>query len=333
MRAIKFEKTGALTELKLQELPQPSIKVNEVLVEIHAAAVNPSDVKNVLGMMPHTTLPRIPGRDFAGVVVAGQESLVGMEVWGTGGELGFTRDGTHAEYIILPVDGVKPKPKTLSMEAAAAVGVGMVTAGVGLMRSKLKPGETLLALGATGAVGSAALQIARWKGVKTIGTIRKASDEELVKKQGVDTVINLGVEDLKTAVLTATNGTGVDVIFDTVGGSMFEQCLDLLGKGGRIIEISTPANQRQVSFNLFDFYRRDLQLIGVNSLFLDVVACAEILEQLTTEIEAHGFQPKIAEIMPLEKAIAAYELVENNQTQGKVIISPKTLDKGFKPLV
>lgn len=322
MRAIQFQKTGSLSELKSQELPQPTLTSDEVLVEIHASAVNPSDVKNVLGMMPHTTLPRTPGRDFAGVVVEGPSHRVGTEVWGTGGELGFTRNGTHAQYIVLPKDAVRPKPEALSMQAAAALGVGYVTAWLGLMNAELFPGETLLVIGATGAVGSAALQMAHWKDAHTIGTVRRDEQKRLAEQLGAETVINLKQQALKEAVLEATQGKGADVIFDTVGGTLFHQCLTALAPGGRLIEISTPPKERQVCFDFFDFYRQEFQLFGVNSLHLDSKACADILGKLNSDIESKLFPPLIAASYPLEETIQAYEQVKNRSSVGKIIITP-----------
>lgn len=133
--------------------------------------------------MEHTTLPRTPRRDFAGVVVEGPENLVGTEVWGTGGDIGFTRDGSHAQYIVLPKEAVRPKPSTLSMEEAGSAGVTYVTAWLSVIEAGgLVAGETLLVIGATGGVGSAAMQIAKWKGARVIGTIRRESDREHAKK-------------------------------------------------------------------------------------------------------------------------------------------------------
>ena len=115
MRALRFEKTGSLDDLTLQEVPTPGLDPGEVLVQVKAAAINPSDVKNVLGKMHITTVPRIPGRDFAGVIVEGPAALTGKSVFGTGGDLGFRRDGSHAEYVKLPATGVLPLPANLSL--------------------------------------------------------------------------------------------------------------------------------------------------------------------------------------------------------------------------
>jgi NADPH:quinone reductase len=124
MRAMRFEAFGDPSVLEVAEVPAPTIDEKAAaLVRVMAASINPSDVKNVAGAMKQTTLPRIPGRDFAGVVDAGPAEWIGAEVWGTGGDVGFTRDGTHAEMIAVPVASLRRKPDTLSLDEAASVGV------------------------------------------------------------------------------------------------------------------------------------------------------------------------------------------------------------------
>src|SRR5215217_8420009 len=124
MQAILIERFGDPSELlRPVEVPRPDPGEGEVLVEVHAAAVNRSDVLNARGSFLFTTLPRIPGRDFAGVVVEGPQELLGKEVWGTGGgDLGFIRDGSHARYLAVPANAVALKSSTLSLEEAAASG-------------------------------------------------------------------------------------------------------------------------------------------------------------------------------------------------------------------
>ena len=113
MRALRIERKGDLSGLKEATVDKPLPGQGEVLVRVEAAAINPSDVKNVLGKMLQTTLPRTPGRDFAGVVEEGPAGLVGRPVFGTGGNLGFLRDGSHAEYLTVPVEAVIPRPDNL----------------------------------------------------------------------------------------------------------------------------------------------------------------------------------------------------------------------------
>jgi NADPH:quinone reductase len=128
MRAIRFEAFGDPSVLEVVEAAAPAADERTALVRIMAASINPSDVKNVAGAMTQTTLPRIPGRDFAGVVEAGPVEWIGAEVWGTGGDTGFTRDGTHAELIAVPIASLRRKPDTLSFDQAASVGVNYMAA-------------------------------------------------------------------------------------------------------------------------------------------------------------------------------------------------------------
>ncbi len=325
IHAIRFEHFGQPDQLQLQELTIPELSPDEVLVKIHAAAINPSDVKNVSGNMENTTLPRTPGRDFAGIVVEGPENLIGTEVWGTGGDIGFTRDGTHGEYIVLPKGAIRPKPRNLSMEQAGSIGLTFVTAWLSVMdAAQLEAGETLLVIGATGGVGSAAMQIAKWKGAQVIGTVRRESDRELAQKFKADVVVNLGDEELQKAVFAATEGKGANVILDTVGGSMVEKCLEVLAHKGRLTEISAPAKEPRVSFDLRDFYHREARLFGVDSRVQGVSGCAPILEALTPGFEANAFLPPSAiESYALEDAVKAYEQVLNRSTSSKVVLAPK----------
>src|ERR1700681_280962 len=140
MRALKYYQTGSLDDLRVEEVTVPIPAEGEVLVEVKAAAINPSDIKNVQGKMQETTVPRIPGRDFAGTIVKGPDELLGQSVFGSGGNLGFGRDGSHAEYLTIPVTAVIPLPKNLSFEQAAGIGVAYITAwgGVGKAAPKQK---------------------------------------------------------------------------------------------------------------------------------------------------------------------------------------------------
>jgi NADPH:quinone reductase len=172
MRAIRFRAFGDPSVLELAEVATPAADKATALVRVMAASINPSDVKNVAGAMTQTTLPRIPGRDYAGVVEAGPAEWVGASVWGTGGDTGFTRDGTHAELIAVPVASLRRKPDTLSFDQAASVGVNYLAAWCGVEAAGLKAGETMLLIGAGGGVGGAAAQIAQRLGARVIGADR-----------------------------------------------------------------------------------------------------------------------------------------------------------------
>jgi NADPH2:quinone reductase len=315
VRALRFGGFGGFEQLRVEELPDPLPKTGEVIVRVRAASLNPSDTKNVLGRMEGTTLPRTPGRDFAGVVVRGPAELLGQDVWGTGGDVGFTRDGTH---------GVRPKPKNLSFEEAATAGVAFVAAWIGLVEAAhVQAGEWVLATGAAGSVGSAVAQIAKWKGGFTIGADRTALSAELQRHYALDQyVIADSANEYKSlvdAVRQFTNGRGADVTFDAVGGPLFEPCLRSLGQHGRQVNITSVGNRR-VSFDLLDFYHRQLTLVGVDTRAYDTSASARILERLTPGFEDGTLKPApIARRFGLDEAGEAYRAVDSGSLKGKAV--------------
>ena len=161
------------------------------------------------------------------MVEAGPAEWIGAEVWGTGGDTGFTRDGTHAELIAVPVASLRRKPDTLSFDQAASVGVNYMAAWCGIEAAGLKAGETVLLIGAGGGVGSAAAQIARRLGARVIGADRHAPHPDAPIHAIAEKLI-IGAEDLPAEVRAATGGKGADVVFDLVGGVMFRSAVNSL---------------------------------------------------------------------------------------------------------
>ena len=144
MRVIQFSEFGDPSQLQLVERPDLKADASTAIVRVVAASVNPSDVKNVAGRMQQTTLPRVPGRDYSGVVVEGPAEWIGQEVWGTGGDVGFTRDGSHAELIAVPRSSLVRKPASLSHEQAGSAGVTFVTAWCAVSEyAQLQASETI----------------------------------------------------------------------------------------------------------------------------------------------------------------------------------------------
>jgi len=322
MRALKFHQTGSLDDLRFEEVSPPTPGPGEVLIQVKAAAINPSDIKNVQGKMHETTVPRIPGRDFAGMIVKGPDELLGQSVFGSGGNLGFGRDGSHAEYVAVPVTAVIPLPKNLSFEQAAGIGVAYITAWAALVNAaQIQAGETALILGTTGAVGSAAARIARKLGARVIGTARKAADIPPASVIPVDDWIDLQAIDLATGVRRLTNGRGADILFDVVGGALFEQCLSALAWRGRQVAISSSPEAR-VSFNLVNFYHNESRLLGVDSLKLTFEETAEILRRLTPGIESGIFPAPRVEIFSLEEGPRLYRDIAESKFKGKPILVP-----------
>ncbi len=148
MKALRFYAfADNLQNLSVEQMSDLPVHPGEAKIKIVAACVNPSDVKNAQGHIPATTLRRTPGRDFAGIVIDGPENLLNTQVWGSGGDIGFIRDGSHAEFLVIPAEAVSPKPRNLSFEQASCVGVNFLTAYQGLFRcANLKQGETLLVM-------------------------------------------------------------------------------------------------------------------------------------------------------------------------------------------
>jgi NADPH:quinone reductase len=320
MRALRIEKFGPPADLQVRNIEKPQASAGQVLLEVRSAGLNPSDVKNVAGAMKQTTLPRTPGRDVAGIVVEGPASLKDAEVWATGGALGFTIDGSHAEYVLLPEAAVRRKPDSLSLEQAGAIGVPFVTAWLALVRAAaIRAGETVLIVGASGAVGSAAAQIAKWKGARVIGADRRKPAKSLA-----DESIDTSVEDLRESVLRLTGGKGADLAFDTVGGPLFEPCLKSLCMDGRQVEISSSGDRR-VSFDLIDFYHHQLTLHGVDSLGCDISQSAYILDQLKPGFDSGALAPPVTEVFSLARAKEAYETVAARKAESKLIIAPQAL--------
>ena len=322
MRALRFEKTGALDELKLGDVSQPVPASGEVLVQIKAAAINPSDVKNVLGKMHETSVPRTPGRDFAGIVVEGPQEWVNQKVFGSGGNLGFGRDGTHAEFAVIPLIAINSMPRNLSFEQSAALGVAYMTAWAAIVTTaKIQPGETILITGTSGAVGGAAAKIAMKHGARVVGTSRKAAEIPGLKNPAVAQWVGLDAGELSASVFAATEGKGVDVVFDVVGGAMFEPCLRSLALRGRHIAIASNPDPR-VSFNLVDFYHRESRLLGVDSVKLSFQESADILRGLTPGIEDGTFPPPVLKPRSFADFAEAYRLVGEGKVKEKQILIP-----------
>jgi NADPH2:quinone reductase len=320
MKALYFQATGSLDQLIIKELARPTPNAEEVLVQIRAAAINPSDPKNVLGKMPETRPPRVPGRDFSGVVVEGPAPWLGKEVLGTGGALGFGRDGTHAEFAAIPIAALVEKPKSLGFEAAAALGLSYLTAWSALVTAgQVLPSDTVLVLGATGAVGSSAVKIARHRGVRRIiGTLRSETERSRASAVPAHDWVVLDKNPLPGGLLALTNGRGADLILDVVGGAGFEATSQCLAHRGRHLTIAS--NPPQVSFSLVDFYHREGRLIGVDTLKLSHVESADILREIIPLVDGGVLTIPDFDAITLDQAIPAYRAVLAGTVKKKQVI-------------
>lgn len=304
MKALRFNASGSLDQLHLAEIEMPAPSAGDVLVRVSAGGLNTSDVSNVLGKHPYTTLPRTPGRDFSGVITQGPDHLIGSEVWGTGKEFGFTRDGSHAEFIVAPADGVAPKPRSLSFEQAAACGVPLITAWTALERCQVTRGSRLLVLAAGGGVGGMAASLGQWLGAEVTAAVRNPEQAAALEARGI-AVARLLPEVPVARALGSRLGTGFDVVFDA-SGALLADAIPLIAPFGRVAVIVSHGDG-SVNVPVRDLYRRAGCIIGVNSLLYGAVECARMLARLGAAFDAGELAPPRAiDVRPLQLGAGAY---------------------------
>lgn len=289
-------------------------------MKVCAATVNPVDIGNLAGKVQFASgaaavgPPRTAGRDYAGVVVRGLEHLVGQEVWGAAGQLAVGRPGTQADYVVVPAESVRAKPAAPSFAEATAVGISSTAAWLSLSeRADVQAGETVLV---SGAVGRTATDIAHWRGARVIGADRKVADD-----LRADVVVDTSKDDLVTAVLDATSGSGVEAALDTVGGALFDPVLATLRHGGRSVVISS-AGSPVASVNVLDLYRNERSVSGVSTLDLSLVKAAGILDILCHGFGSGALRAPPTVTFPLGEATAAYKKVLSGTSGTKVVLLP-----------
>jgi NADPH:quinone reductase len=298
--------------------PEP----NEVVVEVKAAGVNRSDVKAATGQMPYAVFPRTPGRDFAGIVVGGPLEWLGREVFGSSGDLGIRRDGTHASHVIVEAAALVEKPAALSMEEAAGIGVPFVTAIEGFRRARMPTAqETVLVFGVNGKVGQAAAQIAAWQGAKVIGVVRKDEGYEGHASASLE-IINSATTDVAARVRELTDGKGAQIVFNTVGSPYFQAAHKSLALDGRQVLIATI--EKLVQFDILEFYRGRHTYVGIDTLGFSSIASAEVLKVglagfASGQLKPYPIAPSA--IYPFSDARAAY-LAASGLSRDRVILKP-----------
>lgn len=297
--------------LSLENIGMPRIKKGELLIKIRAAGINPSDKLNAAGGFPYTTYPRVPGRDFAGTVVDGSPNIIGRDVFGTSGNtLGFTKDGTHAEFCVIPEASLAEKPSNISFAQAATIGVPWTTASICLRRGHAQPTDVVLVLGATGSVGSAVSQLALTKGCKVI----------TASKQDVSD-INILHDASLSRVKELTGGKGPDVVVDTTGDpGLMQAALGVLSHGGRLVFIAAPrSGSTDFTFDMKSLYRQEQSIVGCNSLSYSLEDMAAELRAIALLFQSGQLVPTAEEELiqvDLESAIDVYKA----SSRGKYII-------------
>lgn len=309
MRAVTYHRFGEPDVLAVEELPAPVPKPGEVAVRVHAAGLNPKDVlvrKGKFERMSGRGFPRIPGYDFAGVIEAApsdSDLSPGDEVYGM---VQSWRGGTCAEVVCLPADELAPKPSKLSMVEAAGAPLAALTALQALRDElKLQAGDRLLINGASGGVGSFAVQIARMLGARVVAVCSQRNIERM-KTLGAHEVVDY------EAVDPLTTGP-YDLVFDVFGNRPYSQSRRALRKGGRYCTtVPRPGAILAEALGRLGLQRRR-RLVVVQSRRRD-------LEVLTDWFQGGHMVSSIDRALPMEAAAEAHAYIETKRAQGKVVL-------------
>jgi NADPH:quinone reductase-like Zn-dependent oxidoreductase len=342
MRAVTIREHGGPEVLRVEELPEPEVGPGQVRVRVGAVALNHVDLWVRKGL-PHLKLayPFLLGADVAGTVDAlgaGVEGIaVGDEiVVNPGHSCGRCRDclsgrdnlcrwfalmgedtpGGYAEKIVVPSVNIVPKPKSLTMEQAAAVPVTFLTAWQMLTRrAHVAPGLDVLVMAAGSGVGSAAVQIAKLHGARVIATA--GSDEKLsrARELGADETINYTTQDLVAEVKRLTNKRGVDIVFEHVGGEIFTKTILAVAKGGTIVTCGATAGF-EPRVDLRHVFFRQIQILG------STMAPKGDLYPILDHVGAGRMRPVIDRVLPLTQAAEAHRRLEERAQFGKIVLIP-----------
>lgn len=312
MKAAVIEEFGEPETVKTAKLEIPELKEGEVLVKIKAAGVNPVDAVIIQGhykeMMPHN-FPLIPGWDMAGVIEdrghAARRFEVGEEVFAYA-RRPQVQWGTFAEYIVIPDSYLAKKPKNFSWEEAAGIPLAGLTAYQSLYQAgNLQEGQRVMILGASGGVGSFAIQLAKNKKAKIIG-VASEENHEYMKSLGADHCIDYKKQNIGEAG-KEIYPDGVDLIFDCTSGESLQQSLKALKKNGKLVSILNQG--------------KDLDP-DINFEFVFVEPNSNQLDDLAKLAEAEKLKVKVSKTFLLEKAAEALQQIQTLHTTGKIVVLP-----------
>ncbi|CAL1529899.1 unnamed protein product [Lymnaea stagnalis] len=320
MRAIRVAKFGGPENLKLEtNIPIPTPAANEILIKVQAAGVNPVDTYIRSGTYSRVpTLPYTPGQDSAGVV---EDVGPGVTKFKKGDRVltMLTTSGAYAEYATTNVQYVARLDDKLSFEQGAGLGVPYYTAYKALyFRAQAKPGETVLVHGASGAVGIAAVQIAKANGHRVIGTAGTKEGLELVKRIGADLVFNHRETGYMDEIQKAQKNAGVDVILEMVANINLDKDLDLLAKRGRVVIIGCRG---EVKIDPRKTMFKESSVLGISLLTVDDDEWKELKEGIEKLQKKGQIQPVVSKEYKLDEAAKAQtDILENTGTVGKLVI-------------
>jgi NADPH:quinone reductase-like Zn-dependent oxidoreductase len=312
MKAVRTKRYGNEEVVELAEVQRPQPGENELLVKVRAAAVNPVDwkIRDGLGDMFGLKLPLILGCEVAGTVEAlgsGGPRRTGVSDFVAGDAVyGFLSaySGGYAEYVAAPASEFVRKPKQIDFDTAASVPVAALTAWQGIFdHGELASGQRILITGASGAVGSMAVQLAKNKGAHVIGT-GSSRNEEFVRKLGADEFIDYKKAKFEDKV------SGVDVAFDTVGGDTQERAFQTLKRGGVLVStVSPPSAEKAKEF-------------GVTVAMVGVMPKPDQLAEINRLLETGKLKVRVATVLPLEEVKKAHQISASGHANGKIILRP-----------
>jgi NADPH:quinone reductase len=308
---------------RVKEIPTPEPGPGEARIKVRAAAVNFPDLMQTRGEHQHKPpVPFVPGMELAGEVDALGEGVTGIKV---GDAVAGGGRGGFAEYVVLPAAGLRRKPASLSFAQAAGYPVAYLTAYVGLVRcGQLQPGEWVLVHGAAGGVGLAAVDLAKVLGAKVIAA--SAADDKLAviqQEYAPDAIVNV-TGGFRERVKAITGGRGADVIYDPVGGDVFDESIRCIAFGGRVLSIGFTSGRLPVlPVNIALI--KGFSVIGVRAgeygrQFPD--KGRENHEAIWTLAEQGRVRPRVDREYPLSEWRAAFDTLADRKVVGKTIIRP-----------
>ncbi len=324
MRAAFYEQNGPAGEvLNIGEVDVPPLGAGEVRIRVHISGVNPSDVKSRAGLTRKMTFPRvIPHSDGSGVIEAVGAGVsptrIGERVW-TYSAAWQRPFGTCAEYVVIPAEHAVRLPQGISDEEGACLGIPATTAHRALFADGSIMGQTVLVTGGAGAVGNAAIQLAKWGGATVISTVSSAGKADAARDAGADCVINYKTEDVAGRVLAFTGGQPIQRVVDVGFGANLESNLALLAPNGVIASYAAdggdvgPLPFRQL-------LTKAITLRFVLMYILPEQARDAAFTDINKALEAGALRSKVAQTFPLDAVVAAHELVENSQAIGNVLV-------------
>ncbi|MGE0719847.1 MAG: NADPH:quinone oxidoreductase family protein [Alphaproteobacteria bacterium] len=323
MRAVRCHAYGDLAHLAVDEVPTPEPGPGQVRVAIHAAGVNFADGLMVLGQYQEKPpLPFVPGLEAAGVVEACGEGVTRVAPGDR--VIALVDTGAYAEAVVAPEDRLFPVPDGMDLEIAAAFPVTYGTSHVGLgRRVGLKAGETLLVHGAAGGVGLTAVEIGKAMGATVIATASSPEKLAVAAMHGADHLIDYTTEDIRERVRRITDGRGADVIYDPVGGDVFDTSLRCIAWEGRILVVGFASGRiPQAPANIL--LVKNAAVVGVfwgAYRQRDPQVIRDSLAELFAWHAAGRLRPHVSHRLDLAEAAAAIELLRKRKSTGKVVLT------------